>query len=89
MDNKTLLSLLLNHVRLYCPLPCGDYGAMGLKLKWPNDIYYQDKKLAGILIKNTTRNQTQSVVIGIGVNIDVNIDCPTLKAIFQCLRIRK
>jgi hypothetical protein len=22
MDNKTLLSLLLNHVRLYCPLPC-------------------------------------------------------------------
>jgi BirA family biotin operon repressor/biotin-[acetyl-CoA-carboxylase] ligase len=54
-----------------------DYGAMGLKLKWPNDIYYQDKKLAGILIKNTTRNQTQSVVIGIGVNIDVNIDCQT------------
>ena len=53
------------------------YGIMGLELKWPNDIYYQDKKLAGILIKNITRNQTQSVVIGIGVNIDVNIDCQT------------
>ncbi|SEH61881.1 biotin--acetyl-CoA-carboxylase ligase [Bathymodiolus azoricus thioautotrophic gill symbiont] len=54
------------------------YGAIGLELKWPNDIYYQDKKLAGILIKNTTRNQTQSVVIGIGVNIGVDIDCQTL-----------
>ena len=22
------------------------YGAIGLELKWPNDIYYQDKKLS-------------------------------------------
>ncbi|WP_369178865.1 biotin--[acetyl-CoA-carboxylase] ligase [Candidatus Thiodubiliella endoseptemdiera] len=49
-----------------------------LKLKWPNDVYYQDKKLAGILIENSLQNQTQSVVIGIGLNIDVNIGCQTL-----------
>lgn len=54
-----------------------DYGATGLQLKWPNDIFYKNKKLAGILIKNTIRNQSQSVVIGIGVNIDVDIDCQT------------
>ncbi|SFV85013.1 Biotin-protein ligase [hydrothermal vent metagenome] len=48
-----------------------------LKLKWPNDVYYQDKKLAGILIENSIQNQTQSVVIGVGLNIDVDIDCQT------------
>lgn len=53
------------------------YGVSGLQLKWPNDVYYQDQKLAGILIRNITRNQTQSAVIGIGLNIDVDIDCQT------------
>lgn len=55
-----------------------DYGIANLQLKWPNDVYYQDKKLAGILIENTIQDQDQSVVIGIGVNIDVDIDCQTL-----------
>ncbi len=54
-----------------------DYGASGLQLKWPNDVYYQDQKLAGILIKNTVRSQFQSTVIGIGLNINVDIDCQT------------
>ncbi|WXU00440.1 MAG: Bifunctional ligase/repressor BirA [Catillopecten margaritatus gill symbiont] len=48
-----------------------------LKLKWPNDVYYQGKKLAGILIENSIQKQTQSVVIGIGLNVDVDIDCQT------------
>ncbi len=54
-----------------------DYGASDLQLKWPNDVYYQHQKLAGILIKNTIRSQFQSTVIGIGLNIDVDIDCQT------------
>lgn len=42
-----------------------------IKIKWPNDIYYQDKKLAGILIENTIKgsNITQSIV-GIGLNLN-------------------
>ena len=31
----------------------------GLKIKWPNDIYYGDKKLAGILMENTHYKSNQ------------------------------
>lgn len=51
-----------------------------LKIKLPNDIYFKDKKLAGILIetKNIKKNSFD-VVIGIGINVnmtsmDENID---------------
>jgi len=53
------------------------YGVTNLQLKWPNDVYYQHQKLAGILIENVVRNQFQSVVIGLGVNIDGEIACQT------------
>ncbi|WP_316807446.1 biotin--[acetyl-CoA-carboxylase] ligase [Pedobacter agri] len=43
----------------------------GIKIKWPNDIYYLDKKLGGILIENTlTGSSFKSSVIGIGLNIN-------------------
>ena len=48
------------------------YGAEGLKLKWPNDVYFKDKKLAGILIENSLQADVQSVVVGLGVNVDFN-----------------
>ncbi|SMM97880.1 Biotin operon repressor / Biotin-protein ligase [uncultured Candidatus Thioglobus sp.] len=54
-----------------------DHNITDLMLKWPNDVYYQDKKLAGILIENSIQNQHQSVVIGIGLNVDTEIDCDT------------
>ena len=42
----------------------------GLKLKWPNDIYCQNKKLAGILIETApSRSEMTKVVIGIGINV--------------------
>jgi BirA family biotin operon repressor/biotin-[acetyl-CoA-carboxylase] ligase len=45
-------------------------GIEGVSLKWPNDIYYQGKKLAGILIElNAQANEACHTVIGIGINI--------------------
>ena len=47
----------------------------GLKIKWPNDIYYGDKKLAGILMENTHYKSNQLVLIGVGINyqlVDTN-----------------
>lgn len=42
-----------------------------VKIKWPNDIYAGNKKIAGILIENTLRNnQIINSVIGIGININ-------------------
>jgi len=43
----------------------------GLSIKWPNDIYVFDKKIAGILIQNSLQGSTlQSAIIGIGLNVN-------------------
>jgi BirA family transcriptional regulator, biotin operon repressor / biotin---[acetyl-CoA-carboxylase] ligase len=45
-----------------------------LKIKWPNDIYYGDQKLAGILIESVLQgNQIKNCVIGMGLNINQEI----------------
>ncbi len=42
-----------------------------LRVKWPNDIYANNKKLGGILIQNTISHRKISAsVIGIGVNVN-------------------
>lgn len=45
-------------------------GFNDVSLKWPNDIYYQQKKLAGILIElNPSTNDISHTVIGVGLNV--------------------
>ncbi|MDD4637359.1 MAG: biotin--[acetyl-CoA-carboxylase] ligase, partial [Bacteroidales bacterium] len=42
-----------------------------VSIKWPNDIYYRDKKITGILIENNlTAKVFSSSIIGIGININ-------------------
>lgn len=42
-----------------------------VSIKWPNDIYVADKKLAGILIENSFMGQNvESSIIGIGLNVN-------------------
>lgn len=42
-----------------------------VKLKWPNDVYVNDKKAAGILIENRIKgNRWQWAVVGMGININ-------------------
>jgi BirA family biotin operon repressor/biotin-[acetyl-CoA-carboxylase] ligase len=47
----------------------------GVQLKWPNDLLYQGKKLAGILLEihGEASGQCQ-VIIGVGVNADMPRD---------------
>ncbi len=48
-------------------------GKMGdeTKIKWPNDLYWRDRKTGGILIENVFRGaQWPWAVIGIGININ-------------------
>ncbi len=40
-------------------------------IKWPNDIYYRDKKIAGILIENAIiGNEIKYSIAGIGLNVN-------------------
>ena len=46
-------------------------GDQRLAIKWPNDLYYGDKKLAGILIENFPQgNQLARSIVGIGLNVN-------------------
>ena len=41
-----------------------------LSIKWPNDIYYKDSKLCGILLEAVTRNEIECLIVGIGLNVN-------------------
>jgi len=42
-----------------------------VSIKWPNDLYVGDKKIAGILIENSVQGRTiYSSVLGIGLNVN-------------------
>ena len=42
-----------------------------ITVKWPNDIYWKDKKLSGILIQNALQEATlKNSIVGIGLNVN-------------------
>ena len=48
-----------------------------VRLKWPNDLYIDDRKLAGILIEARWRERRlEWVAIGVGVNVTAPDDMP-------------
>jgi BirA family biotin operon repressor/biotin-[acetyl-CoA-carboxylase] ligase len=48
-------------------------GYQEIKLKWPNDLYYQGKKLGGILIESRpVTNDQYFLAIGFGINVDMS-----------------
>lgn len=51
-----------------------DYTNLDIKIKWPNDILYHNKKLVGILTEvKGDMDRVEYVVVGIGVNVNNNI----------------
>jgi len=45
-------------------------GATEVKVKWPNDLYLNDRKLAGILVELTGKaGDAANIVIGTGINL--------------------
>ncbi|WP_231458552.1 biotin--[acetyl-CoA-carboxylase] ligase [Pedobacter sp. Leaf132] len=61
-----------------------------VKIKWPNDIYYDGKKMGGILIENSLSGSLiKSCVIGFGLNINQAKFLPELDlkatSVFQIL----
>ena len=49
------------------------------RIKWPNDIYIGDRKICGMLIENTLKDDTLAVSIaGIGLNVNQKVFPPEL-----------
>jgi BirA family biotin operon repressor/biotin-[acetyl-CoA-carboxylase] ligase len=52
-----------------------------IKIKWPNDILVNKKKIAGILIENSIQNnQINSCVAGVGLNVNQTVFHDTISA---------
>jgi BirA family biotin operon repressor/biotin-[acetyl-CoA-carboxylase] ligase len=44
------------------------------KIKWPNDLYWQDRKAGGILIQNIIKGfEWQWAIVGVGLNINQTV----------------
>ena len=60
--SQTVSIALSEVVSLYCDSVC---------IKWPNDIYVGDRKIAGILIENSiNKKEIETTIIGIGLNVN-------------------
>ena len=69
------------------------YKLKEVSIKWPNDVYYEDRKIAGILIENDIQEDiiTQSIV-GIGLNVNQEIfksDAPNPVSLKKALKTKK
>ena len=64
IDNKLNIELL----SLTTAVAVADAIGKPAKIKWPNDIILNDKKVGGILIENIHDNNLNSCIIGIGIN---------------------
>ena len=60
-----------------------------VRIKWPNDIYYRDHKLCGILIEHDLEGACLSrTIIGVGLNVNqahFTGDAPNPVSLFQVL----
>ena len=79
-SEQLFLSWRLSHARSFSTLPLvvgvgvcraldNRFQLRGIQIKWPNDILYQERKLAGILVEACTIDGQRHYVCGVGVNI--------------------
>ena len=58
-------------VALACYTILKNYAGDEVAIKWPNDLYWGDRKAGGILIENVVLGQNwETAIIGIGINVN-------------------
>lgn len=65
IDGRLALEIALNIIQM------PSFNTLGFKVKWPNDIYFNQQKLGGILVEPISSHQT---VVGVGINLSPIID---------------
>jgi BirA family transcriptional regulator, biotin operon repressor / biotin---[acetyl-CoA-carboxylase] ligase len=63
--NRAISLAIYDAVKSTCP-------AARLSIKWPNDIYWGDKKLCGILLENIPQSSGH-IVVGFGINVNIGL----------------
>ncbi|NPV10425.1 MAG: biotin--[acetyl-CoA-carboxylase] ligase [Ignavibacteria bacterium] len=67
-----------------------DFMNFKLKIKWPNDLIFENKKVCGILIESQIENNEKAkVVVGIGINVNQTEFTPELEDKASSLKIIK
>lgn len=75
--DTTGLEVLALRVGLRAARALDRFAPEPVRLKWPNDLYIDDRKLAGILIEARWReSKVEWVAIGVGVNVTAPDDMP-------------
>jgi BirA family biotin operon repressor/biotin-[acetyl-CoA-carboxylase] ligase len=76
--NKALSIHLLGFFRTYFSTSSDTF-----HIKWPNDIYLNGKKIAGILIENSLKGtHIHSSIVGIGINVNqLEFEFPTASSL--------
>lgn len=75
LTKESLADINTNHISLSTALAVAEaienLYQLKTELKWPNDIFINKKKVAGILIETSIKgNNVERVVIGIGINLN-------------------
>jgi BirA family transcriptional regulator, biotin operon repressor / biotin---[acetyl-CoA-carboxylase] ligase len=50
----------------------GALGARGIMLKWPHDVWFEDRKMGGVLVETKSCGGTAQVVVGVGLNLHLS-----------------
>jgi BirA family biotin operon repressor/biotin-[acetyl-CoA-carboxylase] ligase len=61
--NRSVSLAIYDAIKSICP-------AARLSIKWPNDIYWGDKKVCGILLENVPQS-SRHIVVGFGINVNI------------------
>jgi len=76
IENQFVLSMV---VALTCHDFFSSYALDETKIKWPNDIYWRDRKEGGVLIEKILQGKEwKFAIIGMGININQTLFPPHL-----------
>jgi BirA family transcriptional regulator, biotin operon repressor / biotin---[acetyl-CoA-carboxylase] ligase len=70
-ENPSALDVLSLRIGLAAARALDAFSAEPVRVKWPNDLYLGDSKLAGILVEARWRGKRLDwVAVGLGINVD-------------------
>jgi BirA family biotin operon repressor/biotin-[acetyl-CoA-carboxylase] ligase len=68
LESKCDLETLTLTVPLAATQAIANIGVTNARIKWPNDVLVNNKKIAGVLIESRKNNGSNDYVVGIGIN---------------------